>query len=83
MASSDSASSSISKKVVQPYTSITANILLTISEIQIYVTLQKKTAINTNGCPRHLNSVSVFHMSFALFTSFEQFINLKWLLKII
>ena len=27
--------------------------------------------------------MSVFHLSFALFTSFEKFINLKWLLNII
>ena len=69
--------------VVQPYTSIIENILLNIRNTILSRNRHTKPAIDTNGSPKHLHSVSVFHTSFALFTSSKQFIHPKWPLNIL
>ena len=69
--------------VVQPYTSIKENILLNIRNTILSRNRHTKPAFDTNGSPKHLHSVSVFHTSFALFTSSKQFIHPKWPLNIL
>ena len=58
---SDSASSSIPKKGGAIYEHNSKSIANYIRNAIVCLTL-KKTAINTNGSPRHLHIVSVFQM---------------------